>query len=93
MSNDLFLYLLFPFIAYFVLIYIKTKGRSAPDYKMGQLNVFVDKANAIAVQLLVVLWFVAMYGLKYAKSNKSITLEIGAPFLNLLTYPDVPLIL
>ena len=44
--------------------------KSAPDFELGQWVAFIDKANAIIVQQIVVLWFVALYGLKYAKSIK-----------------------
>ena len=44
--------------------------KTAHDYEMGPWVPFFDKTNAMTVQRLVAPWFVALYGLKYAKSIK-----------------------
>ena len=44
--------------------------KTAPDFEVGPWVAFFDKTNAMTVQRLVVPWFVALYGLKYAKSIK-----------------------
>ena len=53
----------------------KTKRQSLPDIDVGQWIVFLDKANAIILQRLIVPWLVALYELKYAKSIKLETIK------------------